>query len=457
MKTTTIDLFNIFVLTFTVFVTICIISVYDSMKTSYTKRKYSWNPFPTERLEDIPNANVEEVSRCTMKPTKPDPTYGCKMCGPEFKETVVHEGERVMMNGVIVKPGTYCLPQGKDETGCGTYTGRATWSYDPYTGKQGWSCVCLYPDLFGGNECLTQYACRDPTVGGDQTKNVLKNVVTGEVWDPTDPNFTPPITGPYARQTQDDPSPGAPLYECTCDENKGTQGTKFTTMPKDPYRCHKDPCVPELNNEFSGFNKDEEKCHCPGISPTSGNAYVLSNVTGRCHDIGDSCEPSKNWDQKANTCACPNDAEREWLTETCESNTYVRDSYTSDRKCPTNPGGSYCYNPCLPFPCLTKPTTDSSGNKKEGDVCCIVSPDNPDCHPTNPGDDYTCICHEDDTYQYSGQNCDKYCYKDGHTVSDDNKDMCCNGYQTCLLPGGSGDYDYYLKCGSSAAKECGIL
>src|SRR3990167_6337716 len=52
------------------------------------------------------------------------------------------------------------LPE--NDPGCNLYTGRAIWSdTGSFTTRPGqkWTCICLYPDLFGGPGCNVQFTC----------------------------------------------------------------------------------------------------------------------------------------------------------------------------------------------------------------------------------------------------------------------------------------------------------
>lgn len=388
----TINTLNIFIFIVTFIISLLIIILYNLIKPQFTKPVYNFTPFPTIEPTNIPNDNIENNKSCSSKLYKCDPKFGCVTCtdGDDYECTPVSQSENVVVNGTKVEPGYWCLPKGKKELGCGTYTGRAIWSEQ--NGKQQWKCVCLYPDLFGGDNCLTQLACQDVSNPGYQSDNMLQNRKTGNIWNPNDPNFDPENTTPY-----DIDENGDPLYVCQCNQNKDESNkVKFVNLPGDPYRCHLEPCTPE--HTLKMWNSETGLCDCTSNGLTS-DQFVHSNVTGQCLNQSDFC----TWDDDKNQCKkCGQNS----VVATCESNTMKRNSYT-DEPCPKNPGGSYCK-----FPCQGpggQPYCENGGVGTIVDGKC------------------KCQCINSGGACFSGDKCEKSCLLDGITVNDQNESYkCCS-------------------------------
>lgn len=380
-----------------IFVYICVFiltlfgfSFFAMIKTNYNKPVYNFSPFPTVKPPNIPAPTSSTDMPCKSNILSCKNYADCTArCGQDYECTPVSAGENVIINGTKVQPGTWCLPKGKRELGCGTYTGRAIWS--DIDGQQQWTCSCLYPDLFGGKSCLDQFACRDGT--DDQTNNVLIDMY-GNKWDPNDLEFNPKNTTPYDRNAD-----GSPRYFCSCNQNKGEAGkVKYTRLPGDPYRCHLDPCT--TNHMFSAFSG--LKCDCPSISP---GMYAHSNVDGQCHNTSNVC----TWNDDGNECSCSGGAT---VPVNCNSNTMQRgDAYPACVD-PTNPGGSYCGSPCQNY-CDNGATCTVVGQKP---MC--------DCSSISGGNT-----------QYSGNRCEKSCLKDGTNVAPGPEyyHLCCSGWSSTSI------------------------
>lgn len=337
-NTKKIDTLYIFIFLLTLVVSIIIFTAFSLFRPEYTGPKYNFTPFPTITPKNVEDAQIGRTPHCTKTIIKCKTNSDCATCpGGNYECTVVDNNENVIVNGQKINPGQWCLPSGKKETGCGTYTGRAIWS-DKIQGDQQWTCECLYPDLFSGNDCLTQIACIDPTITNiDQSNNKIVSVNDKHVWDPNSPDFDPRGRTPYDRICPADstgPCTGPPMYKCSCDTNK-TNGTaipgtiQFVQMPNDLYRCHADPCT--KNHLFNAFDTSTNTCDCSKIS----DQFAKSNIDGVCRDMTNIC----NWDIQNNKCKC------EDKVVLCNSKYMYRD-YPD---CPDmeNPGGSYCKYSCL--------------------------------------------------------------------------------------------------------------
>ncbi len=327
-----------------------------------------FSPFPDIYPSGVPPPDLQQNLKCKDTIQTCLKNTDCQKCGPDFICTEIVEGQNVHYNGINVKPGNWCLPK-PDEKGCGTYTGRAIWSYKD--DKEKWTCQCLYPELFGGDTCLDQYACRDTSEGAprDQSANVLISK-TGEIWDQH--KIPPDGLSPYAR----DPNTKEPIFTCSCKQNEKQEGLpKFVSLPNSPYHCNLDPCS-EFHSEIM-FNPKTNSCDCKFT-----NLNVKSNVDGVCRD--DPCQPLGVWNPNLNECSCG-----DVFRTDCSSDLFYRSGVEdcSKIKQSGNPGGSSCSNPCAHNPC------------KNNSVCTYDSQD-----PVG----YKCRCPQ----EYTGSWCETGCKQD---------------------------------------------
>jgi hypothetical protein len=307
---------------------------------------YNVSPFPDIYPTGIPPATTIVNMKCKKQPRACATTEECsKFCGDNYECTPVNQGEQVFVNGVMLQPGNWCLPK-KKEFGCGTYTGRAVWSTDE-SGKEAWDCVCLYPELFGGDECIKPLACVDVLADVSQTDNVLQDK-QGRKWDPSLPNFFPPDgKSPYAFDGNE------PMFTCNCNQNKNIPDQfKFVQLPNDPYKCHLAPCSDD--HVAIAWNPNTKTCDCEKLSGKA-DVYAKSNIDGKCRK--QVCTLSGSWNPAEQKCDCPLGS----YTLLCNSNYYNRgptcaSSSSTDcfPKCPDmdNAGGSMCINPCHKGQCL---------------------------------------------------------------------------------------------------------
>jgi hypothetical protein len=409
-----INTINIFIFFVILSITICILTFFDAVNPAYTMQKFNWSPFPTVKPENVPDADVSKTATCSNTLRKPDPKYGCSMCGGgDFVSTTVGTNENIMFNGKKVPPGPWCLPKGKDNLGCGQHTGRATWSFNTTTGKQEWTCECLYGNLYGGKECLTQFVCIDPMIQEDQSNNKLVDK-DGNIWDPLSEDFKADNGNPYEKNPD-----GSAKYTCRCNQNK--DGTKFTRLPGEPYRCFADPCDP--HHKIAGFDEKQQQCVCPSeVSGSPTTQYAHSNVNGKCYNIVNDCK-SGEWLKSTNACQC---SAAGLVRHTCKNKNFTRDTYTDgDTRCDDLNAGSYCAMPCDPNPC-------------ENGGSCMVVGQSYQC--TCPGTEGKQYCSQKCTdspgdIQYSGQNCENTCLKNGTKVADGtNKSVCCSGNINYITP-----------------------
>ena len=425
--------------------------------------RYNFAPFPDVAPENLPNANVSQTKLCkqSILPCPSGTDIECeKACGADFVCTTVNKGENVHYNGMKVQPGQWCLPSGKHELGCGTYTGRAVWSSGPDCGEkeQCWQCVCLYPSLFGDPEtgCTTQRACIDTTTDEKDPTQADGNYLVGTVggkevkWDPTDSEWMPPdgLT-PYALQKDNK----TPVFSCTCKHNDSNQyGIKYTPLPNDPYNCHAEPC--DFEHVARYWDPTTQECNCPG-----GGQSIKSPVDGMCRGAT-TCKPG-TWDPVAKRCT------GDGVSELCNSIVYPR-SGESDCVDNCNPAGSTINNNC------------NEENLCESGGTCVYTPDGK-IHT-----DYGCACPKGTTgstcgsaagcivdgtvYQYNGKNCENKCVKNaiiGSGSYDGSKGCqwsyykgydggsCCSGQ--CISKSScepwSGGHIYCVPCSSTEEEK----
>lgn len=372
--------------------TIVVIVMYQAVKPYKLNQPVNYQSIPKvfPSVPQVTNVNCGVLTPCDKDGT-------CQSCGmaddsnsgTAYTCTTVTKDLPIEYKGQPVPIGSWCLPAGLENLQCGTHTGKFVWSK-----TKGWHCTCLYPNLFGGRDCMTQLACRIPGLKErgvlvDQSANVLRSR-HGEVWDPTKEGFNPRGRTPYDRDTN-----GEPYFTCSCDNRR--PGVKFVKMKGDPYRCHKDPCTPQGQIPF--YNPETNQCDC---EKHQMGQYVRSNVTQRC--VKTNC----NYNYKTKSCQCPEGQ----VSMTCNSRTMKR-SNPEDGQCPAIPAGIRCKDPCKNY-CSAgaTPTLDVKAKK---------------C---------TCKCRASSTFKFSGDRCEQSCIKDGVKFDSYSTAGCC-GRSRALYGGGS--------------------
>lgn len=375
-----ISLVEIFVFIFVFIVLILLFVLYDVIKPNIFGQKYNIVPLPSIFPDNVPDTDITTKTKCQDILIKCDPSIGCVNCNDDFECINVPDNSNIYFNGNKVGKGSWCLPKGNKT--CGLYTGRSVWSNKE--GQQQWSCICLYPDLFGGDDCNQQLACKDPSkdADSDQSKNVLKSA-DGTIWDPNSKDFNPNGKTPYDKDEN-----GNPLFTCSCDQGSDKPGSLlYTRLPNDPYRCHLEPC--SVDHKSRGFNEKTGQCDC---SYDTTNSLVHSNTTGKCYP--NSCGAGGIWDPINNTCKCGNG----YINNECSSDLFYRkDKPLCDD--PQNASGSTCINPCSPNPCKN----------------------NGQCLPTGDSKLYKCVC----PTGFKGNNCEITCKPKGYSQWDYPINDCC--------------------------------
>lgn len=384
---------------FVILITIMILTFYESIKPDFSTPNYNYVPLPITFPDEgkiIPSSSCDILSKC-------DPGIGCAFCGSDYECTPVGDNENVVFQGQKVSPGLWCLPKGKREMTCGTYTGRAVW-----TKNKGWECVCLYPDLFSGKNCNKQIACKDPNSPDLQNENKLVNIKTGITWDPSNPNFNPNDTTPY-----DIDENGNPLFICECNSK---ENELFIRLPEDPYRCHREPCSP--NHKIPMWDNKLLKCDCTAGGETA-NQYAYSNISRKCIRTSQCA-----WNDVKQQCKCPENQ----ISQTCDSKTMKRKN-PSRPPCPDLPGGSFCNNPC-------------EGYCQNDGIPKIV------------GTECQCTCKDRGDLKIFGKRCENTCIKDGVEKPVDRR-KCCNGFYR-KIPCGIGRASTCWACGPDPSGSCFI-
>lgn len=318
MKVINIELF---IFTITWIIVIIILSLYFIIEPGNLPN-YNYTTFPNVSPPELPDADVNRQELCYTSLQKCDEAMGCAACGNQFECTEIVPGQDVIFNGSQVQPGKWCLPNNPDNKKCGTYTGRWIWSNKSV--NQQWECECLYPDLFSGDTCTTNSACRDPVSNEPQDDNQLVSTLPScvnkqtsdcddnvktcsteddclpsyqcldlgdgkkchHVWNTQLPEFNPYDTTPYDKKED-----GTPVYQCLCNQNKGKDGIQYTNMPNDPHRCHIDPCKSDhKENWWTGTNYQDTdaKCDCKQDLFAKSNIYdtcfLAGGDNGACQD-----------------------------------------------------------------------------------------------------------------------------------------------------------------------------
>jgi hypothetical protein len=406
--------------------------------------QYQHNFIPRNTMTEVSKTVVRNASTCMSSAMKPDEHGSCSFCGEDWEPSVVLDKEIVVVNGIHLQPGRWCLPKGKSSASCNIHTSRTVYSYDDKTDTKGWACVCLYPDLYGGAGCQEQFVCKARTANADefQPSNRLVHVdkSTGKktYWDPLNPEF----------ENEDNRTPydidvdGNSYYECECSQNKAPDGTsientvQYTKLPGDSFSCHVDPCCPSIRNMAPGFDHSKGECNCNKCyirrydyttdrlksqyyDPSTGewksgkpevlDYYAHSNVDGLCHSVLTTCNPYDNrggtWDSTTQKC---NGCKPDGYPQVCNSNYYIHDgvnwtcdetpnigggvsrpSYAPQRSLHgmEDPGGSYCVKPCAVSRCTKGkcvPAIDGGTTQQQR---CFDSQKRKNMHV-----DFCCLC-----------------------------------------------------------------
>lgn len=322
-------------------ITVIFIMMYNIIRPNFSEKSKNLLKAPKSKPKNIPDPSVLIDKKCvnTIKQCKDN--SDCADCGTNYECETIDKNTNVEINNKQISDGKYCLPKGIQDIGCNNYTGKYVWSYDG--GKQNWKCQCIYPDLFGGDDCSKQFACKINGIDlSKQENNYLQNQRTKDKWDPNDENFDS-SNSPYDMDTLNKFS--SPLFKCNCGiiNMSATEQLNTVNLPQDPYNCYLNPCNVEHRAEGvteNAWDKENLTCNCGNQS----NIFK-SNVTGQCLMC-----PKYDWDKKNNACNCNTDTEERILCNDPE--TYIRNGMPDCPKDRNTIGGSYCKNLCEDTNCM---------------------------------------------------------------------------------------------------------
>jgi hypothetical protein len=406
---------------FFVFVVVFVLSLlilifYNAIKPLSKSIPYNFQPFPNISPKDLPDPNTIGQN-CYNTLTQCDAAGGCSSCDSNFVCTDVTKDGQYNLNNIKVPAGKWCLPKNNSGKTCNIATGRWVWSADQScqssNTSQCWRCLCLYPDLYGGEDqgCGIPNTCQNhsPSVASTDYQSTNKLIGTSDglfktqEWDPNSKDSDIIRYSPYTKDGKNNP-----WFSCQCGKN-GDQ--YFVNLPNDPYNCHLDPCSRQSNYTSSGWSPEEGKCVCVDT------VYNILAPDGEFKDtcVKSPCGDNGSWNTSSNTCNCTQGYNRQ-----CWSAYINQSQKDSLPQCleEDNALGYECYNPCADVNC--------------GGGTCHIDPNtqktNCDCStktntiPPGPG-----WC---GNYIWGGDNCNKACFpkdtKIGHQEVDGNIDMCAD-------------------------------
>lgn len=384
--TVQLSIFNThtFVFVAVCFLTICIVCFYLSVKPE-DKMPFYFQPFPSLSPSMLPDPH-RNIDTCATKLTSCNNDYNgqCSACTTgntqvsDFQCVTVSADEASRkyyhFNGINVPEGKWCLPKAKDEDKlnrmtCNSVTGRWIWTYDPeYCSKvssstqQCWKCMCVYPELFSGEEsgCNINVACKNTSINAtalpsEQNQNYLRGTSTGPfsecIYDPTNPTeLTGKCQGMYRYTPYDKDENGNPLFECHCGSTeKDLQ--KFKRLPNDPYTCHLSPCLKYKNYQGDALYCNDNTDNCSCTCDTNMAISPSGKYKDTCVMINQSC--GNGYGFRDGKCTC--NGEGGYWERQCRSPvTGVNMDKPNLPVCqkPQNALGSECFNPCQNKGCL---------------------------------------------------------------------------------------------------------
>jgi len=293
---------------------------------------FNFQPYPSISPKDIPDNIIGNTAdSCYNKLTKcnlNDPeNLQCNSCSGDFTCAPVVKSLNVNANLKIngqdvpdTKKGEgWCIPTLPETLKCNSFTGKWVWSNDEnckndHASSQCWSCECKYPDLFNGQDCSTEIACKaildnanitkDHIIGQDGNFLVSTQynplVQQNTIWNPN--KSADKMTNdelkvlleqsPYDSDENNKPyfrcacgnypcDPKGDAHECmnagmkvgytclpqleqpnigTCSPTDSKYSTTYMNLENDPYMCHINPCG-KINN-LSTSNSISVKGEC---------------------------------------------------------------------------------------------------------------------------------------------------------------------------------------------------
>ncbi len=335
------NLFNNYFIVFLIIMVVVIVFLifYNIIKPSKSTSStyFNFQPYPSISPKDIPDNIIGNTKdSCYNKLTKcnlNDPeNLQCNSCSGDFTCTQVNKSlnlnSNLKINGQDV-PDTqpdegWCIPSLPETIKCNSFTGKWVWSNDEncnndHASSQCWSCECRYPDLFSGQDCSKQIACKaildNANLGKDEIIGQDGNLLVSTQYNPLGQNiiFNPNKSvdkmtpdeikvlmdqTPYDSNDNNQPYfrcacgnyPCNPLgdgsdcrnagldsnYSCiaqtgqttgTCSPKDSNYSTTYMNLENDPYMCHINPCG-KINN-FTTSNNIPVKGYCSNDSTKS--------------------------------------------------------------------------------------------------------------------------------------------------------------------------------------------
>lgn len=381
---------------------------YLLIKPDKSKKK-GFVPFPKVHPNNVPDMlHPVDTTGCdeSLKPCNDDIDCDHKCNDSAHSCQYVLDSSSTYINDRKVPAGKWCLPKNKSNE-CGSATGMTVWSEGGSGSEAGggsggateggkWNCSCKYPQLFGGDDCLTQRAC---AVSGDELNPDNYLLVNGKKWDGSTSPFS--IDGKTSTN-----------MTCNCG-GLDSNGNKYINMPG-TLTCQKDPCFTGSANSAPGW--DGKQCDCGDYTKTR---LVKSNVDGKCHPMSAYCQ---SWNGLECTCPSAMDGQtpQRWIK--CNSELRNHDDAAwrpgylppnpdkATPKCPPEYAqsieGGYCQDPCVNVNCGSKGKCSYDVLDPKGYKCVCLSGSTQHNGPQSPCD--SCLgdgqgCGSD------GECCDNYC------------------------------------------------
>lgn len=185
-----------------ILVVVVIIVTFITVYTVINPKNYSslssnnHQAFPLIKSPQLPDTETISTSyniqTCPGNTACPE-NFDCINTGPSTQDTDLNQdpiegGSNYVLNGITLNSNTnYCMPSTNTDTPvCNKFTGKYTVS------NNNWSCIPLYPSLFGGESSREQLACMNETgglIGQTYPKplvstTALQTFPPGTVWNP---------------------------------------------------------------------------------------------------------------------------------------------------------------------------------------------------------------------------------------------------------------------------------
>lgn len=367
---------NFYFLIIIIIITVIFVTLFNIIKPNKSYPPYNLSSFPEISPTDLPDAKSSAsdcnntIQYCYDGSCEKcgDSTFTCRTISEDDPPHYLTTGTGVKIQIPTNKP--VCIPDKKHSasTDCNTYTGSWVWTSGS---KQGWTCSCKYPDLFGDPQtgCEKMFACSE-SINNDivltdkgakylNTKHNTNIFTRGQIYDPTAKKGGIDSTllkeNLYSVDDQ-----GNSVFECKCAKISGLTA-QIGPLPRDPFTCHKDICWPNSKKSAATFDavKGEIICNCKGgikigsIKSESGKT-IIKNRSGLCEsnnfcagDITSSGNVGGHSNPPYNTCTC--DANYQLVK--CNSSNISWDGIKRECAVSDNPIGWECTEKCGTWTC----------------------------------------------------------------------------------------------------------